>query len=158
MLIATITTSGGALLAGSAWAQPQATPDQSAPQNTISMTVGQAQQLKFPEPFDQVRMSSETVVAALPVTDHLLTLQGLAAGETIMTVLAGGKTLYSAVIAVSSEPGHLVRIYGTGKNDDANAGHVAVFCDPFGCGRPDKDMPTPTISIERFSRGPMDRR
>jgi len=86
-----------------------------------------------------------------------MTLHGVGAGETMITVFAGNRELYSAVLRVSAEPGHRVKIYATGKNDDANAGHVAVFCNERGCGRPDTDMPRPTITIQRISGGPKDK-
>jgi hypothetical protein len=58
---------------------------------------------------------------------------------------------------VTQEAGHRVKIYGTGKNDDVNAGFVSVYCTESGCGRPDKDLPTPAVTVERISRGPKDR-
>jgi len=142
-----------ALMTSSAWAQSKTAPVLSVPEDAISMSVGQAQKLSFPTVFDRVELTTDTVVQAKPLTDRVLTLHGLAAGETLMTVFAGGQELYSATIIVSAEPGHLVRMYGNGKSDDVNAGHTAVFCNNVGCGRPDKDMPRPSVEVRRITTG-----
>jgi hypothetical protein len=67
-----------------------------------------------------------------------------------------GKRLYGATVTVTPEPGHQVKIYASGKNDDVNAGFISIYCNEFGCGRPDKDLPTPQVTVERISRGPKD--
>jgi len=146
------------ILAGSAWAQSEVRPEITVPTDAISMSVGQAQELNFPTVFDRIELSTDAVVQAKPLTDRVMTLHGLAAGETLMTVFAGGRKLYSARVTVSAEPGHLVKIYGSGKTDDVNAGHIAVMCNEFGCGRPDKDMPRPTVEVRRITGvGPINR-
>jgi len=152
-----LTVLAATFLAGSAFAQPDTAPVLSVPEDTITMSAGQAQKLHFPTTFDRVDITTDAIVRVNPLSDRVMTLHGLAAGETILTVFAGTKELYSALIVVSAEAGHLVKIYGTGKNDDANAGHTAVFCNAFGCGRPDKDLPRPTITVDRISRGPKDK-
>jgi len=152
-----LTIVAATFLAGSAFAQPDTAPVLSVPEDNITMSVGQSHKLSFPTIFDRIELTSDAVVQAKPLSDRVMTLHGVAAGETMMTVFIAGRELYSALVTVSAEPGHLVKIYGSGKNDDVNAGHVAVFCNEFSCGRPDKDMPRPTIEIRRVSTGPKDK-
>ena len=148
-----IALAAATVLAGSAFAQPDTSPTLSVPEDSISMSVGQSQRLNFPTVFDRIELSAPDVVQAKPLSDRVMTLHGVGAGETLMTVFAGNQELYSAILNVSAEPGHLVKLYANGKNDDTNAGHVAVFCNERGCGRPDRDMPRPTITIQRISGG-----
>jgi len=153
-----LTVLAATFLTGSAFAQPDTVPTLSVPEYNISMSVGQSHRLNFPTVFDRIELSAPDVVQAKPLSDRVLTLHGLGAGETLMTVFAGNQELYSALLSVSAGPGHLVKIYASGKHDDTNAGHVAVFCNERGCGRPDTDMPRPTISIHRYSgTGPINR-
>jgi hypothetical protein len=48
-----------------------------------------------------------------PQTDHILTITGLAPGETKMYIFSDkGDRIYSATLNVTPENGHIVRIYG----------------------------------------------
>lgn len=143
------------LLASGAMAQP---PEEVVPEGQISLAVGQPKVFRFDEAVSRVDVITKGVVEATAQSDHQITLIGTDAGTTQMFVFSPqGKRLYSAAITVTAEPGHRVKIYGTGKNDDVNAGFVSVYCNEFGCGRPDKDLPVPQVTVERVSRAPKDR-
>lgn len=139
------------LLAGNAWAQQ---PREVATENQIQMAVGQTKRLQFGSPFGQIVFSQKDIAEALPPQgDQEFAFVAKSPGITRLIVTsADGKTLYDAEIFVSPDRGRLVRIYNTGKNDDLNAGYVAVYCDQFGCSRPDKDLPAPTsVTINRHT-------
>jgi Flp pilus assembly secretin CpaC len=139
------------LLSGSAWAQP---PQEIETSDQISVGVGQAKVFRFDEPFGRIDFMPKDTADAVPQSDRQLSIIGIKAGISQMFVFSpDGKQIYSAAVTVSPEPGRLVKIYGTGKNDDLNSGFIAVYCDASGCGRPDKDLPMPTaITVERSSR------
>ncbi len=140
------------LLAGDAWAQQQ--PREVVTDNKIDMAVGHTRRLQFNEPFGQIVFSNKEI--ADPITafgDHAFAFVAKAPGVTrLMVDTKDGKSLYDAEIFVSPDRGRLVRMYNTGKNEDLNAGYSAVYCDPFGCSRPDKDLPPPTsVTINRHT-------
>lgn len=140
------------LMAGNAWAQQ---PQNVVAADRIDMVVGQTNVLRFNESFGSIVFSTKEVVDALPPQgDRQFAFVATKAGVTRLFVSTpDGKSLYDAEIVVSPEPGHMVKIYGSGKNDDLNAGYVGVFCTSTGCERPDKDLPKPTaITVERISR------
>ncbi len=137
------------------WAGP---PTEVTPATTISIGIGQTRVYRFDGPIARVNVLTKDTVEAIAQTDRQISVTGIAAGETQMFVYGEDRNrLFDALIIVTPEPGHLVKIYGTGKNDDANAGHIAVYCNEWGCGRPDKDLPRPNITVERVSRGPKDK-
>lgn len=140
-----------AALSCNAWA---AGPREIVNSNQISLVAGQAKAFVFDEPIGRVDLIHKDIVEAVPQNDRQISIVGLKAGITQMFVSTPtGQRIYSAEIVVSPEQGRLVKIYGTGKNEDLNAGYVAVYCDEFGCGRPDKDLPQPTaITVERIRR------
>jgi hypothetical protein len=139
------------LLSGGAFAQPQ----EVTPIGNISIGVGQTKVLLFDEPIGRIDVIAKNAVETAVQSDRQMSIIGTNPGETPMFVYSPqGKQLYSATVTVNPEPGHLVKIYGTGKNDEFNAGYIMQFCNELGCGRPDKDLPKPTIySVERISRG-----
>jgi hypothetical protein len=144
------------LLATPAFAQP---PREVVPEGNISLGVGQVKVFMFSEPLSRVNVITKGTVEATPQSDRQISIVGLAEGATQMFVYSpAGERLYGATVTVTAESGHLVKIYGTGKNDDINAGFVQMYCNEFTCGRPDKDLPVPTVSVERISRGPRDAR
>ncbi len=124
-----------ALSIGPAWAQPDTAPQVVTPSDTISLAVGQATKLQFPGPFDQVNITSDTVVQVKPITDRTMTLQGLGEGEAILTVMSGIKEIYSVVVVVGAERGHTVRLYD-GKSRD----YTGYYCTDAACGRADKEL------------------
>jgi hypothetical protein len=141
------------LLSGAAWAQPQEVPTE----GQISLSVGQVKAFRFDQPIGRVDFMNKGTAEAVPQSDRQITIGGLGTGITQMFVFSPeGRQIYSAEIIVAPEPGHIVKIYGTGKNDDLNAGFASVYCDELGCGRPDKDLPTPAVTVERVSRAPKD--
>ena len=138
-------------------AHAQNRPEILGTQDTYNLAIGEATRLSFPNTFDRIELTTDTIVQVKPLTDRVISLQGLTEGQTIMTVFAGGKELYSASVIVQSEPGgHLIKLYGSGKNDEQNAGHVAVFCNQKSCGRPDRDLPRGNVEVRRVSSGQKD--
>jgi hypothetical protein len=120
---------------GLAMAQPSNRPEVGTTEETYNLAVGQATKLSFPQSFDRVDLTTDTVVQAKPLTDKTMTLQGLAEGEVIMTVFIGGTELYSATIIVGAERGHTVRLYD-GKSKD----YLGFYCTDIACGRSDKEL------------------
>lgn len=137
------------LWAGAAMAQP---PQEVTPEFTISIGLGQTRVYRFDEPFDRINVISKGIVTATAQTDHQLSLVGDAVGETYIYVYGPSGTLMEAALMVTPEKGHVVKMYGTGRNEDVNAGFVMTYCNEFGCGRPDKDLPVPAVTVERFQR------
>jgi hypothetical protein len=127
-----------AVLAASAelaMAQPDTRPEVITTGDTYNLAVGQATKLSFPQPFDRFELTSDTVVQVKPLTDRVVTLQGLAEGEAIMTVFVGGRELYSATVIVGAERGHAVKLYnGTSKD------YTGYYCTDTSCGRADKEL------------------
>lgn len=141
------------LLVGTAWAQQP--PQNIVAADRIDMVVGQTNLLRFNDSIGSIVFSQKEVVDALPPQgDRQFAFVATRPGVTRLFVTTpDGKSLYDTEIVVTPEPGHMVKIYGTNKNDDLNAGYVAMFCTTTGCERPDKDLPKPTaITVERISR------
>jgi hypothetical protein len=144
------------LVAGHAFAEQ---PQEVIPQGQISLGVGEVRAFMFKEPLSRVNVLTKGTIEATPQSDRQISIVGLAVGVTQMFVYApDGEQLYGAVVTVTPEPGHIVKIYGTGKNEDINAGYVQMYCNQYTCGRPDSDLPKPTITVERVSRGRIDQR
>jgi hypothetical protein len=137
------------LLSGPAWAQPQ----EISSEGLIKLSVGQSKAFEFAEPFREIYFAPEDIVKSVPQSDRQFTIAPIAAGSTRMFVRSpNGQLMYNVDIVVSPEPGHLVKLYGGNRNDDLNAGYVAVYCTDVGCERPDKDLPKPTaFSVERVT-------
>ncbi|WP_340667899.1 pilus assembly protein N-terminal domain-containing protein [Bradyrhizobium ottawaense] len=139
------------VLAGSAWAQP---PREIASEDQINLVAGTGKMLVFDEPVGRIDLTQKDIVEVTPQTDRRISIAAVKAGVVQMVISApNGNQIYATEIVVSSEPGRLVKIYGTGRNEDLNAGYTAMYCDDKGCGRPDKDLPMPTaITVERATR------
>lgn len=129
-------------------------PQEIVAKNQILLSVGQSKTFRFDEPVGRIDFATKDTAEAVPHNDQQITIVGTKPGVTQLFISTpSGASMYSAEIIVQPEPGHLVKIYGTGKNDDLNAGYMAVFCTSNGCSRPDQDLPRPTaITIERVSR------
>jgi len=110
-------------------------PERVGPQETISIAMGRTQTLKFQSQFDTINVTSKGVVEATANSDHMVTLTGLAEGETIMTISKGGREIYSATVTITTEPGHVVRHYGGNSPD-----YVGSYCSATFCGRSNKDL------------------
>lgn len=140
----------------SGFAQSPQPPRELTPSSTLDMHVGQTKVLQFSEPFGsgQIVFSQKDIVDPIPPqNDRQLAFIAKTPGITRLYVNGSdGRTLFDAEIIVSPDRGRLVRIYNTGKNDDLNAGYVGVYCDQFGCSRPDKDLPPPTsVNVNRHT-------
>ncbi len=138
-------------LCGGASAQ---SPQEIATQETISVGVGQAKVFRFGEPFARVEFMPKDTADAVPQSDRQLSIIGIKPGISQMFVFSpNGQQIYSANVTVAPEPGRMVKIYGTATKDEINnRGFEIVYCDAFGCGRPDKDLPKPAVSVERIIR------
>jgi hypothetical protein len=149
VLLAAVTAA--ALLASPALAQP---PQEVSPDGLISIDLGQAKAFEFSEPFGEIYFAPKGVVEGVPQSDRQFSISPLTSGTARMFVRdANGQLMYNVDIVVAPEPGRIVKLYGGSKNDDLNAGYVAVYCTATGCERPDKDLPRPTaITVERVSR------
>ncbi len=123
------------LLASAAYAQPETRPEVVTTEDHYDLAVGQATKLAFPTIFDRVDLTSDGVIQARPLSDRVLTLQGLAPGEVIMTVFAGSKALYSATVIVGAERGHTVKFY-----DGRTRDYTGFYCTDVDCGRADKEL------------------
>lgn len=136
-------------LSGSAWAQPK----EIQPDGIIQLSIGQARAFEFKEPFGEIYFAPKDVVESVPQSDRQFTISPLTSGTARMFVRdPTGKLMYNADIVISPEPGHMVKLYGRNKNDDLNAGYIAVYCTETGCERPDKDLPKPSaFTVERIS-------
>jgi hypothetical protein len=129
-------------LMSAAHAQPDTRPQVvlPLPEDSYNLSVGEATKLNFPVVFDRIELTSDTVVQAKPLSDRVLTLQGLAEGEVIMTVFAGAKELYSATITVGTEKGHVVKFYGYTREKDHIPDFIGFYCTETSCGRADKEL------------------
>ena len=87
-------------LMSAAYAQSDTAPTNSTPKDTISLAVGQAHKFTFPQSFDRIDLDFSYHCRGESHHGSLMTLHRLAAGETIMTVMAGAKELYSATVVV----------------------------------------------------------
>ncbi len=125
----------GTILAGSAWAQPETRPETLTTEDRYDLAIGQATKLSFPTIFDRIDLTADGIVQAKPLSDRVMTLQGLAEGEVIMTVFAGSKELYSATVVVGAERGHVVRMY-----DGRHRDYTGFYCTDTACGRADKEL------------------
>jgi hypothetical protein len=127
-----------------AHAQPQ--PETQPPevidtQNTISVGAGQAQKIRLPVAFDNIFFGAKDVVEATPLSDRVLVLQGLAPGQTIMIARKDGKEVYSAIVAVTVDPGSVVKIYGQlHRGDIGGRDYMSYYCTDISCGRADKEL------------------
>ncbi|VIO73658.1 pilus assembly protein N-terminal domain-containing protein [Bradyrhizobium ivorense] len=135
------------MLSGGAFGQPR----EVIPTDQISLARGQIKVLVFDEQIGRINVVGKGIVEAEPQTDRQMSIEGIGSGSSQLFVFSkDGKQIYSAAVVVTAELGHLVKIYGNSKNDDLNAGHTLVWCNEFGCGRPDGDLPKPTsLAIER---------
>lgn len=141
----------GLLLSGAALAQPI----EIRPAGQISLSKGQVKILQFEEAISKVSIVLSGVIDAEPLTERQLAISGTGTGGTMLVVFApDGRQIYNAAVIVSPEAGHIVKIYGQrDKNDDLNAGYSSTYCNEFGCGRPDFDLPKPTsVTVERIKR------
>ena len=143
------------LLAGSAWAEA---PEELKPEGSIFVAIGQIKVFRFSETVSQVNVLTPGQIEATAQTDRQITIVGIKPGVTQIVVFGADKTrLFDAEVTVTPDPGRLVKLWlGTGK-DDTNAGHVAVYCTEFGCGRPDQDFARSEIPVQRISRSPRDK-
>ncbi len=112
------------------------TPQEIIPKDRISVAIGQSQTLKFNSAFKTIAVSSKGTVEAMATTDHIMTITGLLEGEALLTVLGtDGDELYRAIVSVTPEPGHIVRIY-----DNKSPDYTGFYCTEVHCGRANKEL------------------
>lgn len=141
-------------------AQPSAPPVELEPDGDISLGIGQTKTFRFDAAFARAGTATQGIAELAPQTDHILTITGLAAGETKMYIFSDkGDRIYSATLTITPENGHIVRIYGgiTKAQDGDSKDFVGVWCTPTFCGRADKDVspvaPTPGVVGQRSGPG-----
>jgi hypothetical protein len=134
MRLAVFGLSVALMMSAAAYAQPDRAPRVITPEDTINLAVGQSTKLEFPGVFDQVNLTSD-VVQVKPISDRVMTLQGLAEGSAIMTVMSGSKEVYSVSIVVGAELGHTVKFY-----DGRSKDYTGYYCTDVNCGRADKEL------------------
>ncbi len=113
--------------------------------STIILGHGDTKRVYFKHRFKSITLSDETVVSAVPSSDHVIEFTGLAAGETsVTTEREDGQKDRVAVITTVGTP-HLVKFYGrhgrartdtgeaTGDSSDL-AGFRGIYCNEVGCG------------------------
>ena len=129
-------------LGGAASAQaPALVPQQITPQAEINLVIGQATTLRFPTAIKEVQVVTERIVRAIPQSDRVLTLLGLAPGQTMLLVSDDRNNEYTALVTVAPDVGRAVRLYGTNpKSPD----YIERYCTATSCGRADLDKPKPS--------------
>lgn len=109
----------------------------------LSLGVDEIKTLKFDVPIGRIDFETTGVVQAVPRSDQTVRIKGLSTGRTPVTISSpDGKTVFEGMITVTSDPGHLVRIYrpptreemkaagnGTGKVDASDE----YWCTPMVC-------------------------
>lgn len=120
------------LLSGLAYAEQ---PQDITPTETINLAVGQTRVLRFQEPIKQAGAASDGVVQVTAQTDRRLSLTGIGAGATVLSVYDDqGNEIYNATVVVGQEVGRIIRMYGTSKD------YVGFYCTETACGRADKEL------------------
>lgn len=131
-------------------------PVEVTPDGNFSLGLGEIKVFRFQQTVGSVNVIRKGVVEALAESDRQISVHATGLGITQVYIFdPNGQKLYSASFSVNPEAGRQVKIYGTTKRGDPNAGYVSVWCNARGCGRSDKDLPAPEITIRRIiSEGP----
>jgi hypothetical protein len=112
------------------------TPQVVAPDEQIELAIGESRTLKFSDSIQSAHTTAKGVAEIVPQTDRIVTVSGVAPGQTLMWVQdTTGRTTYTATITVSAGIGHLVRIYRSDKKD-----FIGFHCNETACGRADLDV------------------
>lgn len=138
------------LFSGAALAQPGASVEVQ-PGDPLDLARGQTKVLRFTEPVSEVVVLTKGVVDTKAVTDRQMAISGIGPGTARIIVFSrDGNQIYDSEVTVTPEPGRIVKIYGQNKDDDMGTGYTALFCNEFGCGRPDYDIPRPQVTVQRI--------
>lgn len=126
------------ILGGGANAQP---PEELTITDTITLQAGETRIFHFDQSVNQVDIV-DPIVEVKPQSDRTFTFHANGAGSTIMTAYEDGKIAYRARIVVE---GHLVKIYGQGKQNGGShdyeiGGYAGYLCTRTGCGRANPDV------------------
>lgn len=106
--------------------------------------VGESKSLRFSSTLKTVTVTSVGIVEATAQTDRVITVTGVMAGVTTLLVYGDdGRRIYSALISVNPDTGHVVRLYGNARSDSGGGtkDYVGFYCNSVFCGRSDKDLP-----------------
>ncbi len=132
-------------LCGVAWAQPEPAPQEIEPDATIDIAVGEGKTLRFRSPITSVNVAIEGVARAIPQSDQILTVVGVAPGQTMLLVYGqNSQRIYTANVVVNSDVGRSVKLYGQHMTADGLnklQDYVGYYCTPTTCSRADKDKP-----------------
>jgi hypothetical protein len=100
----------------------------------------------FRYPFKSITLGDDTVVKAVPVSNHVIAFTGLAAGESSVTVERENGVKDKVAVVTTTGSASTIRIYPgkSGKrrsdNNEATAdnlgrnGYYTVICNDIGCG------------------------
>ncbi len=109
-LAALCATSLSMLPAGFVHAEEPVEVEQSLTQ--ITLGVEEIKTFRFDTQISRVDLANEGVVRAVPQAGNQLRFTGISSGRTPLVVYgADGSRIYSATVTVTSESGHMVRIY-----------------------------------------------
>jgi len=103
--------------------------------DTLNLSVGQSEALRFKGEIANVNVASNGVVKVTPQSDHVLTFTGESIGSTVIFVYGPNGLMYSAKLVVLPDPGRVVRVYGHDGKD-----YVGFHCTEIFCGRSDKEL------------------
>ncbi|GMO57985.1 pilus assembly protein N-terminal domain-containing protein [Bradyrhizobium ottawaense] len=111
----------------------------------IIVKFGDATRIYFKKPIKSVKLADELLVKAVPETDHIVELSGLAPGRSAIIVenADGKSSSWDINVLVVSEP-HVVRIYqreqinrqtGERRSDSSSniGGYVSLSCNEIKC-------------------------
>jgi len=117
---------------------------------TISVGVGERKRMTFDEPVTRIEISTKDVAEITPQSDRQFTVTGLSAGDTRFFAFGpDGHRVHVGSITVTTQPGHVVKIYRTtpasrtsdtssaddpGREDD----YSILVCTEVSCSKPDR--------------------
>lgn len=110
----------------------------------ITLGVDEIKTFRFDTQISRVDLSNEGIVRAVPQAGNQIRLTGVSSGRTPVSVYGpDGSRIYSATITVTSEAGHLVRIFRQPTKEEMKAagnspdGKVDAsdeyWCTPISC-------------------------
>lgn len=144
-------------LAEVALAQPDPVPREIEADATIELAVGQAKTFQFQSAITSVNVATDGVAKATPQSDRVITVVGVAQGQTMLLVYGrNGERLYSADVIVSTDIGRSVKLYGQHMTADGLnklQDYVGYYCTPTTCSRADKDKGPPPPVQTTITRG-----
>lgn len=138
-------------------AQPEPSPQEIEADATIELAVGQGKTFRFQSPITSINVATEGIAKATPQSDRMITVVGLAPGQTVLLVYGrSGERMYSAEVVVSPDTGRSVKLYGQHRTADGVSrleDYVGYYCTETTCSRADKDKPPAPPVQTTITRG-----